>query len=371
MISEAVAYEVTRLLHDNITEGTGTAAYTGCPGQAGKTGTTDRETDAWFAGYQPNLATRGLGRLPAVQRDRNDQRARDHRLRRHLPGRNLALALLGRRSPLRGIRQAEDADQLGALLRPVHRRRAAAAAAASTAPRAGEAERARELGEEATGGYNPDAYAPGAGQKPTPLPPPPPPSARSRRRRRRGRSRERVAEPRAGGGLRPDLGRLPRLPRRPGAGRRGSGGAWSGARSSLLRRRLRLPAAAALPRRLQLRRLRPPRRPARPRPLPPRAGRGAGATRPSPTSPGPTRPAPTARSSPSPPTRSPGCRSAPPSTSSRRSRPPRSWRPPPWSPASPPPAASTRSAPPPSSPSTPWSSSTWSAAPTTTASRSC
>ena len=27
---------------------------------------------------------------------------------------------------------------------------------------------------EATGGYNPDAYAPGAGQEPTPVPPPPP-----------------------------------------------------------------------------------------------------------------------------------------------------------------------------------------------------
>ncbi|HEY1284539.1 MAG TPA: transglycosylase domain-containing protein [Solirubrobacterales bacterium] len=57
VVSEAVAYEVTRLLHDNITEGTGTAAYTGCAGQAGKTGTTDNYTDAWFAGYQPNLAT--------------------------------------------------------------------------------------------------------------------------------------------------------------------------------------------------------------------------------------------------------------------------------------------------------------------------
>jgi penicillin-binding protein 1A len=56
-ISPAAAWEVTRLLHDNITEGTGTAAYTGCPGQAGKTGTTDEYTDAWFAGYQPNLAT--------------------------------------------------------------------------------------------------------------------------------------------------------------------------------------------------------------------------------------------------------------------------------------------------------------------------
>jgi len=57
VVSEAVAYEVTRLLHDNITEGTGTAAYTGCEGQAGKTGTTDGLTDAWFAGFQPNLAT--------------------------------------------------------------------------------------------------------------------------------------------------------------------------------------------------------------------------------------------------------------------------------------------------------------------------
>ena len=57
VVPEAVAYEVWRLLHDNITEGTGTAAYTGCPGQGGKTGTTDNFTDAWFAGIQPNLAT--------------------------------------------------------------------------------------------------------------------------------------------------------------------------------------------------------------------------------------------------------------------------------------------------------------------------
>jgi penicillin-binding protein 1A len=57
VLPEAVAYEVTRILHDNITYGTGTAAYTGCSGQAGKTGTVDRYTDAWFMGYQPNLST--------------------------------------------------------------------------------------------------------------------------------------------------------------------------------------------------------------------------------------------------------------------------------------------------------------------------
>jgi len=34
VLSQPVAWQVTRLLHDNITEGTGTAAYTGCAGQA-------------------------------------------------------------------------------------------------------------------------------------------------------------------------------------------------------------------------------------------------------------------------------------------------------------------------------------------------
>lgn len=57
VMTEPAAYEVTKILHNNITSGTGTGAYTGCPGQAGKTGTTDNFIDAWFVGYQPNLAT--------------------------------------------------------------------------------------------------------------------------------------------------------------------------------------------------------------------------------------------------------------------------------------------------------------------------
>lgn len=57
VIPEAVAYEVWKILHDNIIGGTGTAAYTGCSGQGGKTGTTDDFTDAWFVGFQPNLST--------------------------------------------------------------------------------------------------------------------------------------------------------------------------------------------------------------------------------------------------------------------------------------------------------------------------
>jgi len=52
----AAMYEVTKILQENIKSGTGPRAATGCP-VAGKTGTTDENTDAWFVGYSPKLAT--------------------------------------------------------------------------------------------------------------------------------------------------------------------------------------------------------------------------------------------------------------------------------------------------------------------------
>jgi len=52
VFSDGVAYEVTRILRDNVQGGTGGAANIGVP-QAGKTGTTDDYTDAWFVGYTP------------------------------------------------------------------------------------------------------------------------------------------------------------------------------------------------------------------------------------------------------------------------------------------------------------------------------
>ena len=54
--SDGIAYEVTDVLKGVITSGTGTAAGYGCPA-AGKTGTTDSYTDAWFVGYTPRLST--------------------------------------------------------------------------------------------------------------------------------------------------------------------------------------------------------------------------------------------------------------------------------------------------------------------------
>jgi penicillin-binding protein 1A len=174
VVSEAVAYQVTRLLHDNITEGTGTAAYTGCAGQAGKTGTTDRFTDAWFAGYQPNLASVvwvGYPQSNAIEM------TSVHGITVYggtFPAEIWHSLYSGGEIPCQEFGKPKTpiswAPFFGQFTASAPVRGAGASGAA-----AGEEARARRLGEEATGGYNPDAYAPGAGQKPTPVPPPPPP----------------------------------------------------------------------------------------------------------------------------------------------------------------------------------------------------
>ncbi len=56
IFTDGQTYEATKILEANIRGGTGARAATGCPA-AGKTGTTDRNTDAWFAGFTPRFAT--------------------------------------------------------------------------------------------------------------------------------------------------------------------------------------------------------------------------------------------------------------------------------------------------------------------------
>jgi penicillin-binding protein 1A len=172
VVSAAVAYEVTRLLHDNITEGTGTAAYTGCAGQAGKTGTTDRETDAWFAGYQPNLATVVWVGYPQSNAIEMTDVHGITVFGGTFPAEIWHQVYAGAEVPCEEFdkprRPISWAPFFGSFTAPAPVRRGRGGGAG------GEDEAARRLGEEATGGYNPDAYAPGVGQKPTPLPPPRP-----------------------------------------------------------------------------------------------------------------------------------------------------------------------------------------------------
>ncbi|MFN2617727.1 MAG: transglycosylase domain-containing protein [Thermoleophilaceae bacterium] len=73
VLSDGVAYEVTKILEQNMKSGTAVRANIGCPAAA-KTGTTDRYNDAWLVGYTPKLATavwmgypNALVSMPGVQ----------------------------------------------------------------------------------------------------------------------------------------------------------------------------------------------------------------------------------------------------------------------------------------------------------------
>ena len=176
VLPEAVAYEVTQLLHDNITGGTGTAAYTGCAGQGGKTGTTDNYTDAWFAGYQPNLSTVVWVGYP----ESND----------------IEMTSVHGMTVFGGTFPAEiwhdlyyygeiPCEEFSAPKTPI-----------SWAPYFGKFtqsgpdpdsssedeeemekdDKGKKKGQDAVGGYDPDAYAPGAGQEPTGEPDSPEPA---------------------------------------------------------------------------------------------------------------------------------------------------------------------------------------------------
>ncbi len=173
-VSPAVAWEVTRLLHDNITEGTGTAAYTGCAGQAGKTGTTDEYTDAWFAGYQPNLATVVWVGYP----ESND----------------ISMSSVHGRTVFGGTYPAEIWHSLysGAGVpceefeepsqqiswAPFYGRYARSSPSDDGSlggdGGSGDSDESPPPGSAAVGGYDPNAYAPGAGQEPYPAPAPAP-----------------------------------------------------------------------------------------------------------------------------------------------------------------------------------------------------
>jgi penicillin-binding protein 1A len=173
VVPEPVAYQVWRLLHDNITEGTGTAAYTGCPGQGGKTGTTDNFTDAWFAGIQPNLATVVWVGYPQSNAIEMTSVHGTTVYGGTFPAEIWHSLYSGAEVPCEEFDQPETPVSWA----PFYGRYTASSTSGGsnfTAKDGGKESEAERLGREATGGYDPSAYAPGAGQEPAPVPPPPP-----------------------------------------------------------------------------------------------------------------------------------------------------------------------------------------------------
>jgi penicillin-binding protein 1A len=168
-VSPAVAWEVTRLLHDNITEGTGTGAYTGCAGQAGKTGTTDEYTDAWFAGYQPNLATAVWVGYPESNEISMSSVHGTTVFGGTFPA-DIWHALYSEGGvPCEEFSEPEEKIQWA----PYYGRFARAAPTKGELNGSGGGDgEDPPPGTEAVGGYDPDAYAPGAGQDPAPIPNP-------------------------------------------------------------------------------------------------------------------------------------------------------------------------------------------------------
>jgi penicillin-binding protein 1A len=58
VLTEGQAWEVTKILEGVITQGTGAGyTYMGCSSEAGKTGTSEGLSDAWFVGYTPKFST--------------------------------------------------------------------------------------------------------------------------------------------------------------------------------------------------------------------------------------------------------------------------------------------------------------------------
>jgi penicillin-binding protein 1A len=176
VLPEAVAYEVWRLLHDNITEGTGTAAYTGCAGQGGKTGTTDNYTDAWFTGFQPNLATAVWVGYPESNEIEMTSVHGATVFGGTFPAEIWHSLYANAEVPCEEFDKPKQpiswAPYYGSFTAGARR---SDGLDSDYEAKEGEGEsEAERLGKEATGGYDPDAYAPGAGQEPTPVPPPPP-----------------------------------------------------------------------------------------------------------------------------------------------------------------------------------------------------
>jgi penicillin-binding protein 1A len=164
VVSDGVAYTVADVMKGTLESGTAAGHGIGCPA-SGKTGTTEEQSDAWFVGYTPHIST-------AVWTGNPDARV-------PLPGYGADLS-----APIwndfMSVAAAQPCDDFPAPEQPANLSSfysentssgadttsttyddpAAPAPAPAPAPDTGTGD--------ADGGYDPDLYAPGAGQGPAP-----------------------------------------------------------------------------------------------------------------------------------------------------------------------------------------------------------
>ena len=164
VVSDGVAYKVVDVMTGTLDYGTASCCDIACPA-AGKTGTTEEQADAWFVGYTPQRLDRGLGRQPGLARAAA-------RLRRRPRGADLArLHDGGRDRALRRLPRAGEPAELSSYYSEHTASRTTSSDDTTTTDAYGTTTTTRRptpdaatTGRTATD-YDPDLYAPGAGQE--------------------------------------------------------------------------------------------------------------------------------------------------------------------------------------------------------------
>ena len=120
VFTDGVAAKATEILEQNMIGGTGTRAQIGCPA-AGKTGTTDNNTDAWFVGFTPRLSTAVWVGYPDSRIYMNSLFFGGPGRRRHVSRRSSGASTCSNavKRPLRRLPAAQGAVRLQPVLRQV------------------------------------------------------------------------------------------------------------------------------------------------------------------------------------------------------------------------------------------------------------
>ena len=165
VISDGVAYTVADVMKGTLISGTAAGYGIGCPA-SGKTGTTEEQSDAWFVGYTPHIAT-------AVWTGNPDARV-------PLPGYGADLSApiwkdfmtVAAAEPCDDFPEPEDPADLGSFSSEYANSQSTTSDStyddATGAPAPAPTETPTDTGD--TGGYDSDLYAPGAGQDVAPAP---------------------------------------------------------------------------------------------------------------------------------------------------------------------------------------------------------